>query len=151
MIKNELQHKVALKKLLKIKEGITRLQAENNPLPTSKQLVLASLMDSKDSLEQELAAYEELIVNPLALEKPRSITDLPELIIEYKIASGMTQKEFSEKIGMKQQQLQRYEAEGFTSISFKNLLRILNAIGLNITIHNTRIDEINSQKTGSIA
>lgn len=46
----------------------------------------------------------------------------------------MTQKEFSEKVGMKEQQLQRYEAEDFNSISFKNLLKILHAIGLKVTV-----------------
>ena len=56
------------------------------------------------------------------------------MIIEYRIRSGMTQKEFSQKIGMKEQQLQRYEAEDFQSISFKNLLKILQTIGLDISI-----------------
>ena len=46
----------------------------------------------------------------------------------------MTQKEFSRMIGMKEQQLQRYEAEDFQSISFKNLMKIVQAIGLDIYI-----------------
>lgn len=52
----------------------------------------------------------------------------------------MTQKEFSKKIGMKEQQLQRYEAEDFQSISFKNLMKIVQAMGLNIHIQETPID-----------
>jgi hypothetical protein len=35
---------------------------------------------------------------------------------------------------MKEQQLQRYEADNFNSISFKNLLKILHAVGLEITV-----------------
>ena len=52
----------------------------------------------------------------------------------------MTQKEFSKKIGMKEQQLQRYEAEDFQSISFKNLMKIVQAIGLHIHIQETSIE-----------
>jgi HTH-type transcriptional regulator/antitoxin HigA len=51
----------------------------------------------------------------------------------------MTQKEFALKIGMKEQQLQRYEAEDFQSISFKNLMKIVQATGLNIIIQETII------------
>lgn len=56
------------------------------------------------------------------------------LLIEFKIRAGMTQKELAEKAGMKEQQLQRYEAEHFQGISFKNLLRLLHAVGPDITI-----------------
>jgi HTH-type transcriptional regulator/antitoxin HigA len=84
-------------------------------------------------MEKEITAYEEL-TNSSPLLEERNIEDLPNLLIEYKIHSGLTQKEFSKKIGMKEQQLQRYEAENFKSISFKNLLKILHAIGLKITV-----------------
>lgn len=62
------------------------------------------------------------------------------MIIEYRIRSGMTQKEFAKRIGMKEQQLQRYEAEDFQSISFKNLMKIVKAIGLEISIQEIHID-----------
>jgi len=58
----------------------------------------------------------------------------------------MTQKEFAKKIGMKEQQLQRYESEDFQSISFKNLMKILQAIGLDILIQETPADR---QKSAS--
>jgi len=45
-------------------------------------------------------------------------------------------------IGMKEQQLQRYEAEDFQSISFRNLMKILQAIGLEIFIQETPIEKI---------
>jgi hypothetical protein len=38
---------------------------------------------------------------------------------------------------MKEQQLQRYEAENFNSISFKNLLKMIHAIGLEVTVKGT--------------
>jgi len=78
--------------------------------------------------------------------KTRRISDLPTMIIEYRVRSGMTQKEFAKKIGMKEQQLQRYESEDFQSISFKNLMKILQAIGLDILIQETPADR---QKSAS--
>jgi len=84
-----------------------------------------------------IAAYEQLRTSNSSLLSERSIDNLPELLIEFKINSGMTQKEFSQKVGMKEQQIQRYEAEDFKSISFRNLLKILHAIGLEITVRGT--------------
>jgi hypothetical protein len=46
---------------------------------------------------------------------------------------------------MKEQQFQRYEAENFQGISFKNLLKILQAIGLNVIIMDTPIRKISKK------
>ena len=88
----------------------------------------------KQQLENDILVYEQLKISDRSLLRERSIDNLPELLIEFKIHLGMTQREFSQKVGMKEQQLQRYEAEGFRGISFKNLLKILHAIGLEITV-----------------
>jgi len=48
--------------------------------------------------------------------------------------------------GKKEQLLQRYEAEEFKSISFKNLLKILQAIGLDIIIMDTPIGKLSKKE-----
>jgi HTH-type transcriptional regulator/antitoxin HigA len=138
MIKNEKQYKITKKKLLGLEEKRTAIAARQ-PSPTTRdQLILVSLTTMKDQLEEELAAYDQLKKNTGNFSA-RSLSELPSLIIEYKIRSGMTQKEFARKIGMKEQQLQRYEAEDFQSISFKNLMKIVHAIGLEILIQEAPI------------
>lgn len=136
MIKNEKQYKITKKKLLDIDAKRAAIIARQ-PSPTTKdQLILVSLITMKDQLEQELAAYDLQKKDTGALGA-RPLSKLPSLIIEYKIRSGMTQKQFASLIGMKEQQLQRYEAEDFQSISFKNLLKIVHAIGLDIRLRET--------------
>jgi len=134
MIKNEKQYKITKKKLLGIYEEIKQIHSASAHLPAKERLILVSLMSMQDQLETEIATYDLLKTKGSPLLEERSIDDLPNLLIEFKIHSGMTQKEFSEKVGIKEQQLQRYEAENFKSISFKNLLKILHAIGLKITV-----------------
>jgi len=134
MIKNEKQYKITLKKLFGIIEDIDQFQSRSEQLPAKERLSLVSLQVMQDQLKNEINAYVLLKTSASTVLTERSIDDLPNLLIEYKIRSGMTQKEFSEKIGMKEQQLQRYEAENFSSISFKNLLKILHAIGLDVTV-----------------
>ncbi|HWK06317.1 MAG TPA: helix-turn-helix transcriptional regulator [Puia sp.] len=134
MIKNEKQYKITKKKLLAIYDEIKQIHGTSEHLPAKERLILVSLMTMQDQLETEIATYDLLKTKGSALLEERSIDDLPNLLIEFKIHSGMTQKEFSEKVGIKEQQLQRYEAENFKSISFKNLLKILHAVGLKITV-----------------
>lgn len=154
MIKNEKQYKITSKKLLGIQEDITNMQNKGDQLQTKDRLILASLLHLSKELENEIAAYDRLKTETSSLLQERSIDDLPELLIEYKIQSGMTQKEFSKKVGMKEQQLQRYEAESFKSISFRNLLKILHAIGLEITVKGNILNKITqgqSENNQSIA
>ncbi|HEY4063238.1 MAG TPA: helix-turn-helix transcriptional regulator [Puia sp.] len=138
MIKNEKQYRVTKRKLNILHQKITDFRNEED-LSITKQLLFASLLEVSNGMENEVAEYELLKTNKARILSSRSISELPSLITEYKIASGMTQKEFSKKIGMKEQQFQRYEAENFQGISFKNLIKILNAMGLDITITNTRV------------
>jgi DNA-binding Xre family transcriptional regulator len=137
MIKNEKQYKITKRKLQEFTEAILKKQSSQGPLSVQDKLIIVSLQVMREQFENEIAAYEYLKTNTSSLLNERSIDELPELLIEYKVQAGLTQKEFSKKIGMKEQQLQRYEAENFNSISFKNLLKILHAIGLEITVRGT--------------
>ena len=145
MIKNEKQYKITKKKLDGINQKITIMHAEGDQLSIKSQLILASLTDMSDDMNNEIAEYELLKKDKAKILKARSLSELPSLITEYKIALGLTQKEFSQKIGMKEQQLQRYEAENFQGISFKNLLKILQAIGLNIVIKDTHLEKFSKE------
>lgn len=134
MIKNEKQYSITKKTLLNVQKDIDRIQSLDKPIPATKELILVSLNYTKQQLENEISQYNQIRNSDSSLGSERCIDDLPGLLIEYKIHSGLTQKEFSRKVGMKEQQLQRYEAEDFRSISFRNLLKILHAIGLEVTV-----------------
>lgn len=137
MIKNEKQYNITRKKLHEFEEGISRLKNGREQLPPKEEMLLVSMLVMQKQLQDEIAQYELVKSLTSAVLAERSIDDLPILLIEYKIQSGMTQKEFSQKVGMKEQQLQRYEAENFNSISFRNLLKIIHAIGLEVTVKGT--------------
>jgi DNA-binding Xre family transcriptional regulator len=134
MIKNEKQYKITKSKAALLQQDISRIKNEGNPLSVKSQLVLNSMLDMCSSMENEIAAYDSLKENKTIVLRSRRLQELPAMMIEYKIASGLTQKEMAKKIGMKEQQLQRYEDTDFESISFQNLIKILRAIGLELVI-----------------
>ena len=143
MIKNEKQYKISKKLLSEINEDVDRLQKDNSQNPLRIKLLLASALNMQKEIEQDILLYETLKKDKKGILKERLFSELPTLLTEYKIKSGLTQKEFAERLGIKEQQLQRYEADNFKSVTFKNLLRYLDAIGLEIMIKETRMTRTN--------
>lgn len=141
MINNEKQYKISKKKLNEIITEIEKVKKANEQNPLRNKLILASLLNVKEELEDEISEYESLKNSNQETLAERVISELPSILTEYKIISGMTQKEFSEKLGLKEQQLQRYEADNFKGVSFKNLLKFLDSIGLEIKIKETRLNK----------
>jgi HTH-type transcriptional regulator/antitoxin HigA len=147
MIKNEKQYKISKKLLNEVNENIANLKRDTTQHPLKIKMMLASALNIQKEMEQDILLYETLKTDKLAILKERLFSDLPSLLIEYKIKSGLTQKEFAAQLGIKEQQLQRYEADNFRSVTFKNLLRFLDAIGLEITIKETRMTRTNKNKS----
>ena len=56
--------------------------------------------------------------------------DLPKTLIRARIASGMTQEGLAHRLGVKTQQIQRYEATEYESASFARVLKVVQAFGL---------------------
>ena len=139
MIKNEKQYRISKRKLKELNNIIEKVKNDKDPEPLKIQLTLASMGNLKKQLETDLNTYEVLKRSKEGLLKERYLKELPSLITEYKIMSGLTQKQLSEILGLKEQQLQRYEADNFKGVSFTNLVKFLELIGLEIKINEVRV------------
>lgn len=82
-------------------------------------------------LAQAVEAYEEAknTQRPTAL-KVLVNHDLGLMLIVARIASGFSQKELAWRLGVKEQQLQRWEAERYGQISLKNYHRVAALLGV---------------------
>lgn len=147
MIKNEKQYKISRKRLADVIAKIDKVTADAEENNLKKELIVASLEDFKGDLEKEITAYDSLKIGTSTKLKERNISELPDLITEYKIANNLTHKEFSQRLGLKEQQLQRYESEGFKSVSFQNLVKFINIMNLNLKIKATSIKRRTAKKS----
>ncbi|MBX2930868.1 MAG: hypothetical protein KF781_02845 [Chitinophagaceae bacterium] len=133
MIKNEKQYRVSKNKLKELHNKLNELKT-NKKRTFSQNMVLASMQNIKEEIEGEIKAYENLKTSQKIQFKETSIEQLPQLLTEYKIANHLSNKEFSEQLNLKEQQLQRYEATGFRGVSFDKLVSFLNKTDLKIKI-----------------
>ncbi|HXL54683.1 MAG TPA: hypothetical protein VN958_00410, partial [Chitinophagaceae bacterium] len=62
---------------------------------------------------------------------------------------NLTHEEFAKMHGLKEQQLQRYESEGFKTVSFQNLMKFINLINLDLKVKEIVIKPKRKLRTAS--
>ncbi len=132
MIQNERQYKITRSKLrdLQIDRATLDLPSELHP----RQLLARknSLGILIGELEREIVEYDRLKSGQITQFPIESLQDLPRVMIEARIAAGLTQKELAEKIGVQEQQIQRYEANNYQAVGFDRLQEVLSALDVTI-------------------
>lgn len=134
MISNEKQYNISKKRIETIKARIKELQNDDRQDSLKTMMMLAPIKNHLNEVQEEVVQYETLKKKKKVTVKERPLSQLPQLITEFKIISGLTQKELSKKLGMKEQQLQRYEANRFKGISFDNLLQLIEAMDIDLVV-----------------
>ncbi len=137
MIQNEHQYKVTQNKLKDLEEALVELIKNKDTLrPRQFSSRQKGLQLTIDNLSQEIEEYESLKTQQTSI-KITSIQELPIALIKARIAMGMTQKELAQKLGIKEQQVQRDEANQYSSAGFHRITEVAKA--LNITIQETDV------------
>ncbi|TMC43260.1 MAG: helix-turn-helix transcriptional regulator [Chloroflexi bacterium] len=130
MIKNERQYKITKAQADRFAAALEEAPATHDRGDAARALQRAALRSQLDDLREELNAYDQLRSGkPVALVGG-SFADLPKLLIQARIARGLSQRELAERLGMKEQQLQRYEATDYASASIARLNEVIEALGL---------------------
>ena len=79
---------------------------------------------------QEIRAYERLKAGHLP--ELTSLEGLGRLLVEARIASGLTQRELAKRLGSHDTQVSRDENNDYHGVSVERASRILNALGLEV-------------------
>ena len=138
MIENERQYRVTKKRITQFEESLASLLATPRPdtLPPRLHLAMRESIESQlADLRQELAEYDALKAQQVATLELHSLSELPDLLIKARIARGYTQADLAKMLQLKPQQIQRYEATRYRSVSFARLLDI--ARSLDLDLHET--------------
>jgi HTH-type transcriptional regulator / antitoxin HipB len=128
MIQNEHQYKVSQGKIREIEQHLDQLYKEKNSLhPRQFKMRENGLQGILLEIQEEIEKYDALKEKPTFIEI-ESFAEIPVALIKARIASGMTQKDLADKLGMKEQQIQRYEANQYGSAGFHRLTEVAEAL-----------------------
>jgi transcriptional regulator with XRE-family HTH domain len=136
MISNERQYRITKAEADKFRRTLDALKAQGDSREGVHPLLVKAerdaLQSQLDDLLAELAEYERLKAGDVSVIEVESFDDLAEGLIKARIAVGLSQRALADRLSLKEQQIQRYEAERYASASFQRLQDIARAIGVQI-------------------
>jgi transcriptional regulator with XRE-family HTH domain/Zn-dependent peptidase ImmA (M78 family) len=135
MITNERQYKITRSEADRFRKAISALTERPPRVDVHPRLLRAereALESQLADLQAELAEYDRLKSADLSIISINSFDELADGLIQARIASGLSQKALGDRLGLKEQQIQRYEAERYASASYQRLQEIANALGVRI-------------------
>ena len=132
MIKNERQYRITRAQVERfertIKELRSRSQTESNVHPLIAKAQEDAVSSQLEDLKREMREYESLKTSEFPIDELEVVSGLPSMLIKARIARGMSQRDLAERIGLKEQQIQRYEATDYASASLSRIREIVSGL-----------------------
>jgi ribosome-binding protein aMBF1 (putative translation factor) len=136
MIKNERQYRLTKTQAEKFERALA--QTKENPgdrtavNPILQQAMINGMESQLADLRMQLEEYEALKSGRRQTFRLDSFAELPRALIRSRIAMGLSQKELAKRLGLKEQQVQRYEATEYAGASVQRLNEVIRALGLQV-------------------
>ena len=135
MIANERQYRITKAELRRFEEALVA-QAAAGPSPNVHPRIHEALMDAtaseRDELRDQLARYDDLRSGRVAQRTLHSLRELPIALIEARIAARLTQRQLAKRLGLAEQQVQRWEANEYAGVALDRLQTIADALGVQV-------------------
>lgn len=135
MIKNEREYRVTRAQAIKFEQALAELErvgAEDGLHPLLEKAQRESLQSQMDDLREQVREYEALRSGTRTVISLDSLEELPRALIQARIAAGLSQAQLAERLGLKEQQVQRYEATDYAGANLDRLSQVIHALGLRV-------------------
>jgi transcriptional regulator with XRE-family HTH domain len=136
MIKNQRQYGVTKAQVARLDSALAKIlsrpRRDEQVHPLLHKAEIEALQSQIEELKSEVAEYDALLSGQRKVLEVNSFEALPRALIQARIAAGLSQKELADRLGLKEQQIQRYEATEYTSASMKRISEVIDALGLRI-------------------
>lgn len=92
-----------------------------------------ALVSQITDIEAEISEYEMLKSGQVAFTERFSLAELPRVLVQARIAKGLSQTDLAAKLDMKPQQIQRYEATDYMGASLARLIEVSDLLGVKVS------------------
>jgi transcriptional regulator with XRE-family HTH domain len=135
MITNERQYRITQAEAKRFEQALEQAAHEQAPVdvdPRLHEAMIDGLRHQLDDLREELHQYEDLREGKITKRVFTSLLDLPNALIEGRIVRRLTQKELAKRLGLPEQQVQRYEGTRYAGVSLERLQQVADAVGITL-------------------
>lgn len=114
-------------------ESLARLDVDAKDRPQWIRTAMREAMESQlADLRSDLHEYDALRSGQVRVLELDSLRQLPEARIQARIAAGLSQKDLAARLGLREQQVQRYEARRYAGASLERVQAVADALGMQI-------------------
>lgn len=133
MIKNERQYRITKNQAERFSQTLDSLGRRSGESREGTHPIIAKAQEDAirsqlEDLEGQLREYELLKAGNFKLDDLHVVSELPTALIKARIAQGLSQKDLAERLNLKEQQIQRYEATDYASASLNRIKEVVNAL-----------------------
>jgi transcriptional regulator with XRE-family HTH domain len=157
MIANERQHKITAAEIKRFERAIAQARADGPTAdvdPRIHNAMIAGMESQLSDLREQVGEYQALREGKVKRRVLHSLRELPDALIEGRIARRFTQKQLGQRLGIPEQQIQRYEQTRYSGASIERLGEVAEALQLTIRktieyhIPSTTSDRASSARAG---
>jgi DNA-binding XRE family transcriptional regulator len=133
MITNERQHRITRAEIRRFEDALASAasDAPGGIDPRIYAAMIEGLESQVADLRDQVRQYEALRNGEVRRRVISSLRDVPDALIEMRIVRHLTQKELAKRLGLSEQQVQRYERTRYAGASIERLQQVADALGLN--------------------
>jgi HTH-type transcriptional regulator/antitoxin HigA len=125
MIYSERQLSVAKAELAELQADLAAAQLKTSePDAWLHDIEVDALRSQIADMEAEINEYELLKSGAITFAERYSLAELPKILVQARIAKGLSQTDLATRLSMKPQQIQRYEATDYMGASLARLIEI---------------------------
>jgi transcriptional regulator with XRE-family HTH domain len=133
MITNDVQYRTAkaqADRLALLLEDVRQRPRDEEDSELRRQLEIDAVEGQIDELGGQLREYDDLREGRAPVGVLSTVDDLPRILVRARIAAGLSQRELAARLGLKEQQIQRYEATQYASASLSRLREVARELDL---------------------
>jgi ribosome-binding protein aMBF1 (putative translation factor) len=135
MIRNEREYRITKAQAAKFERALSQLSTSGEGVqlhPLVQKAQRDAVQSQLEELKEQIAEYEALRDGQCSVLSLDSLEELPQALIRARIAAGLTQRELAERLGLKEQQIQRYEATEYASADLARVNEIARALDVRV-------------------
>ena len=124
MIYSDRQYSISRGELDNLKNALAATEALPKDNVWVRELEINGLKSQIAEIEADLAYYDKLKSGEVDHSESITLETLPSVLIQSRIASGISQADLAKAIGLQPQQIQRYEASEYMGASLSRLIEV---------------------------
>ena len=134
MITNERQYRISKAEAERFEQALVHSDEQTAHLhPLLAQAMRDGLQSQLNDLREDIATYEQVRDGAVTVLEFDSLEQLPDALIQARIAAGLTHKELARRVGIREQQIQRYEATRYAGAALRRIQQVANVLGIRIS------------------